>query len=154
MRCILIALTLAITCPVFAADPKQPMLLCIPEKFWTCDGTGECYMDRSPETLAAWKIDLVGSRYALCKRNGAECAAWRPLRVDGDKPELFYTMYDGGSWHPETFKIDTGSGKFVAVRLSGGFVDVDISKSPFTERPNFANLLIRQRVGTCVAFAR
>lgn len=54
-----------------AGELKRPVLLCIPEKFWTCDGTGHCETDESAETLAAWKIDLEKSRYALCSRNGS-----------------------------------------------------------------------------------
>lgn len=154
MFAIRLLLVLAATTALVAADTKQTTLLCIPEKFWTCDGTGECYTDDAPEALAAWKIDLLGKRYALCTRNGAECREWRPIRIDSDKPELFYTMYDEGNWHPETFKVDRANGKFVAVRLSGGFIDVDMSKSPFVIGPKMAKLLIRQRIGTCVELTR
>jgi hypothetical protein len=133
-----------------ASQTAPATLLCVPEKFWTCDGTGSCVVDARPETLAAWKIDVIHARYALCSRNGAECADWRSLRIDSDSPKLLYTAYDEGSWQPETFKIHRESGKFVAVRLSGGFHSFDSSKSTLKSWPDFTQLYIRQRIGTCI----
>ncbi|MGN6183345.1 MAG: hypothetical protein ACTHQM_06780 [Thermoanaerobaculia bacterium] len=145
---------------VFSALPslmprsrKDPTLLCLPEKYWTCDGTGRCAIDGSPETLAGWKIDLSKGQYALCFRSGTQCGEWHPIRVDADGLKMSYTAYDSGDWHPETFKIDRESGKFVAVRLSGGFQSFDFSKSPFRSWPDATQLQIRQRYGTCIEVA-
>lgn len=134
------------------AQTKTHLLLCLPERFWTCNGIGECQVDPRSETLAAWKIDLTGGRYALCNRNGTECGEWRKISVDKDAPEFFYVLHDPGNWQPETFKIDRPGGKFVAVRLSGGFIDTDAK--PLGGRRDLARVLVRQRSGSCVELDR
>lgn len=134
------------------AQTKADSLLCIPERFWTCNGIGECEVDPRPETLAAWKIDLGTARYTLCNRNGSECGEWRKISVVKDAPKLFYVLHDPGNWQPETFKIDRPGGKFVAVRLSGGFIDFDVK--PLGGRRDLAQILIQQRSGSCVELNR
>jgi hypothetical protein len=143
---VLLGFMLAITAGATAKD-KGTEFLCIPERFWTCDGVGRCETDDRPETLAAWKLDVTNSRYALCRRDGRECGTW--IQLSAKKDTAFLVLVDA-DWHPETFKIDRESGKFVAVRLSGGFVEIDTSTNPATVTPDLAQLRIRQRTGTCI----
>jgi len=126
---------------------KPSQLLCIPERLWTCNGIGECYQDDRPETLAAWKFDVVGSRWTMCKRDGSECGDWMPLSSVNDS--AFLVIHDSG-WHPETFKIDRDTGKFAAVRISGGF------QNPSTSPPttDVREIVIRQRTGTCLVLGK
>jgi hypothetical protein len=109
------------------------------------------FADDRPETLAAWKIDVTTPRYALCRRDGRECGDWQPL---GAKLDTAYLVFHESGWHPETFKVDRDTGKFVAVRLSGGFQEIDTTTEPMTTRVDVTKLLIRQRVGTCVELNR
>lgn len=128
---------------------KPQMLLCLPEKLWTCTGVGECYADRSPETVAAWKIDVAGSRYTQCRRDGSDCGDWSAFSSAMDT--AFLVLHES-AWHPETFKIDRDAGKFVAVRLSGAATDVDFDKKVVL--PNLSNFRIIQRTGSCIPIAK
>lgn len=94
------------------------LFLCLPERFWTCDGIGRCDSDDRPETLAAWKIDVATPRYSMCRRDGSECGDWQPL-IQGVDIGFLVVLHEN-SWNPETFKIERLSGKFAAVRISGG----------------------------------
>lgn len=126
--------------------------LCLPERFWTCNGVGECQSDSRPETLAAWKIDISASRYAHCSRDGKNCTMWLPAHVDG-KSSFMFTVYDADNGNnPESFKIDPISGKFAAVRLSGGFMDPsEYLKKPSERQPgDLSKILVRQRTGSCI----
>lgn len=129
-----------------AAEPATE-LLCTPEKSWSCNGVGECHIHPRPETLNVWRIDIPRSRYAICRRDGRECTDWVSFASKNDS--AFLVLHDS-SWHPETFKIDRQSGKFAAVRLSGGFEEFDFSTKPATKRPDVKELSIEQRTGTCV----
>jgi len=136
----------------FSTNAKEEdLLMCLPERFWTCDGLANCYQDPRPDTLAGWKIDIGNSRYTLCNRAGSKCASWKPMQIGNRRfEEDFYILHDPDGGHPETFKYDPTTGKFVADRLSGGFQDIDLSESPPKTSIDWSKLLIRTRVGSCV----
>lgn len=133
--------------PPSLRDNKAPEMLCVPERMWTCNGIGECYGDDRPETLAAWKFDVVGRRWALCKRDGSDCSDWVQLASVNDS--AFLIIHDSG-WHPEMFKIDRDTGKFASVRISGGFQD--LSERP--PRTDIKAVTLIQRTGTCFVTQR
>ena len=130
---------------------KPQILLCIPERAWTCNGLGRCDTELNPETLAAWKIDVARSRYATCRRDGSLCAEWHPFSA---KLDTAFLVLHESEWHPETFKIDRDAGKFVAVRLSGAATDIDFSATPATVKPDLSRLQVITRTGTCIPISQ
>ncbi|MBI4404121.1 MAG: hypothetical protein HY537_08170 [Deltaproteobacteria bacterium] len=146
-RKILYLVATVVTSTALARQPT--VFLCLPEVMWICDGQGSCEKDDSPNTLAAWKVDLGNKNITLCKRSGSECNKAQVITIL--RQVIGLGIYDVAfaydDWPGlESFTLDGTKSKFLAVRHSGGFLD--FTNNP--PQPSLSGMKVISRTGSCV----
>jgi hypothetical protein len=124
-------------------------ILLIPEKRWTCDGTGACSIDDSPETVPAWKIELNSKAIYVCKRSGKDCEKFGEIEIlhsVGD--DLVFAQKK--QWHGQIFKVDGQAGKFVTARLSGTGSKLSNIRGNLVSVPDLGEFKVINTAGTAV----
>ena len=148
-----LALLLVSPAVITSAQPKgdlEGVLLCLPERSWSCNGLGECGPpDSRPDTLAAWKIDLAAKTFALCQRNGTSCVDLGPLTAV-DRNE-WIAAFAGGTFKPKSFAIDPQTAKFVAISISQPSGRLDPATKRLVRSPDISLISIDNVVGSCIA---